>query len=80
MKKIIEWLKDSNRWKHIVGGIIIGGLANDIYCASLLGIGVSSALEFKDKQWGGTWDWIDWSLTVSGVAVGYIMRYLFLLI
>ena len=24
MKKLIEWLGMSNRWKHLVGGLIIG--------------------------------------------------------
>ena len=24
MKKLIEWLGMSNRWKHLIGGLIIG--------------------------------------------------------
>lgn len=71
----MKWLTESDRWKHLVGGIIIGAGANTIYCASYAGIGVASALEFKDKQWGGKWDWIDWSLTIVGVAIGYAIRF-----
>ena len=74
MKKIIEWFKESNRYKHFLGGIAIGIGANSVYCAAYAGIGVASALELKDKLHGGEWDWIDWSLTVSGVAIGYLIR------
>lgn len=71
MKKIIDWFKESNRWKHALGGFIIGIISNGWYCAALSGIGIASALEFKDKAWGGKWDWIDWGLTVAGTAIGY---------
>lgn len=71
MKKIQNWLKESNRWKHIVGGMMIGLFSKDWYSASLTGITTSSALEFKDKVWGGKWDWIDWSLTILGTLVGF---------
>ena len=74
MKKIIDWLKQSNRGKHLIGGFGIGLLSDDLYCAGLAGIGVASALEFKDTQWGGKWDWIDWGLTVGGVAAGFAVR------
>lgn len=70
MRKIINWFKQSNRWKHLIGGIVIGVGANSVYCAAYAGIGVASALELKDKLWGGKWDWIDWSLTVAGVVIG----------
>lgn len=49
-------------------------VSNTPYCAALCGFGVASALELKDKLWGGKWDWIDWSLTIAGVAVGYSIR------
>jgi hypothetical protein len=31
---------------------------------------VSIAAEYKDKQWGGKFDWIDISLGVAGGIVG----------
>lgn len=74
MKKVIDWLKQSNRLCHIIGGIIIGAGADDWYCAAYAGIGVASALELKDKLWGGKPDIIDWGLTVAGVAVGFGLR------
>lgn len=74
MKKIIEWFKESNRWKHLLGGIAIGAFSNSIYCSAYSGLLVASALELKDVTWGDKWDWIDWSLTVGGVAIGYLIR------
>ena len=72
--KLFNWLKESNRYKHLIGGILIGLGANSVYCAAYAGIGVASALELKDKLHGGKWDWIDWALTVGGVAIGYGLR------
>ena len=74
MKKVWEWLKTSNRWKHLVGGIAIGLGANSVYCAAYAGIGVAAALELKDRLWGSKWDWIDFGLTVAGVIVGHLTR------
>ena len=76
MKKIVTWLRTSNRWKHVVGGIAIGILSDDWYCAVLSGAGIASALEYKDRAWNGSWDWIDWSLTVGGVIVGHAIRWM----
>ena len=72
---IFEWFKESNRYKHLLGGILVGLGSNSVYCAAYCGIGVASALEFKDKQHNCKWDWIDWSLTVIGVAIGYSARF-----
>jgi hypothetical protein len=76
IKKIWNWLKDSHRWQHLVLGMAVGMLADGWYCAALVGTGVAGALEFKDKQWGGKPDWIDFALTVTGVMLGYTLRWL----
>lgn len=73
---MISWLCKSNRLKHLVGGIAVGLGADDWYCAVYTGVGVAGALEFKDGQWGGKPDVIDFVLTVAGVAIGYGARYL----
>ena len=75
MKKIITWLKSSNRGRHIVGGVLIGFGADDTYCALYAGVGVAAALELKDKLYGGKWDWIDFGCTVAGVVVGRLIRW-----
>lgn len=76
MKKMITWLRESNRWKHLIGGITIGVLSDDWYCATLSGMGIASALEYKDRAHGGAWDWLDWGLTIAGVIVGYGLRWM----
>ena len=74
--KLIDWFAASNRWKHLVGGILIGLGSNTNYCAAYAGIGVAAALELKDKLHGGKWDWIDFGLTVAGVSIGRLVRIL----
>jgi len=56
MEKLKKWFNESNRWKHFIGGFGIGLFANSVYCAAYAGLGVASALELKDKLWGGQWD------------------------
>jgi hypothetical protein len=74
MKKVWNWIKASNRWKHIVGGVFIGMGADGWYCAGYAGVGVAAALELKDELWGGKWDWTDFGCTVAGVVVGQLTR------
>lgn len=76
MKKLINWLKESNRYKHLIGGMAIGLMSDDWYCATLSGVGIASALEYKDKAYGGVFDWVDWGLTIAGVIVGYGLRWM----
>lgn len=68
MKRILEWFKASNRWKHLTYAIPVGFI--DLGMA----IGVASGMEFKDMQYGGKWDWIDFSLTCLGSGMGYGLR------
>ena len=73
--RIGEWFRESHRWQHFVGGVLVGMGANDPYCAAYTGIGVAGALEFKDWQSEGARpELADFLLTVAGVAVGYSMR------
>ena len=78
-KKIISFLGESNRWKHLLGGMLISLGANTWYCNEYVGIGVAAALEFKDKAHGGTFDWIDLAMTVLGANIGFAIRTLVLL-
>lgn len=66
MNKIIEFLKQSNRYKHLIGGLLVGFAALNPWTALYASIIAASCLELKDKLKGGLWDWIDWSLTVIG--------------
>lgn len=75
MKKFINWFLQSNRYKHLGLGILCGLLSDSWYATEYCGIGVAGALEFKDKQHGGKWDWIDFGLTIIGFNIGYTIRY-----
>lgn len=76
MKKLIKWLSESNRWKHLVGGAALMLISPNLLSGSWGVLVGASALEFKDSQWGGKWDWIDWSMTLLGGLIGSI-RYIF---
>ena len=65
----MDWLKQSNRLKHLLYAIPIG-LLGTILCV----IGVASGMEFKDKLWGGKWDWLDWLATILGGLIGQIIQ------
>lgn len=65
MKKLCSWISESNRLKHLLYAIPIG-LVFTILCV----LGVASGMEFKDKQWGGKWDWLDWLATMLGGVIG----------
>lgn len=69
IKKIIEWLGKSNRYKHLLYAIVLSYSAGFVFTC-----GVAAGMEFKDSQWGGKWDWIDFWLTVAGAAVGGTLR------
>ena len=68
------WLLKSNRQKHFLYAIPIGFILT-ILCV----IGIASSLEFKDKQYGGKWDWLDWLATILGGVVGQVLQ-IFLII
>ena len=70
-RNILDWFGKSNRYKHLLLGILYGIFAYDLYSAVYGGLGVSLALEFKDDQWGGRGDIIDAALTFVGVMIGF---------
>ena len=61
--------QDPTRWKHFVLAIPIG-LVFTILCV----LGVATGMEFKDRQWGGLWDWKDWLCTMIGGVVGQLLQ------
>ena len=71
IKKIIEWFGKSNRYKHLLYAIVISYLAGFVFTC-----GVAAGMEFKDSQWGGKWDWIDFWLTIAGAWFGLMIRIL----
>lgn len=69
------WLKESDRPKHFLYAIPIG-LVFTILCV----LGVASGLEFKDKEYGNQWDWLDWSATILGGMVGQLIQIIIILL
>ena len=65
----------SNRDKHFLYAIPIG-LVFTILCV----LGVASGLEFKDKQYGNQWDWLDWLTTMLGGMVGQLLQIIIILL
>ena len=49
MNKIIEFLKQSNRYKHLIGGLLVGILAFTPWTALYAAAVAASCLELKDK-------------------------------
>lgn len=66
----MAWIMESNRWKHLLGGFVLGLASNGWWCAALAGCAAGGSLEFKDWSYGSKWDWWDFALTVAGAAIG----------
>ena len=64
-------MRQSHRLHHLVGGFGVG-----VVCGMDAAVAVAAALEFKDYQWGGKPDWIDFALTVAGGVLGSFVRWL----
>lgn len=65
----MNWLKKSNRPKHILYGFI-GALIGTILFTAGLAVGKECA----DKSWGGKFDWLDISATLIGGITGQIVQ------
>lgn len=57
----------SNRGKHFGYGILSG------FLTILFTLGIATGMELKDKLYGNEWDWLDWSYTVLGGAIGNLI-------
>ena len=65
----MNWFLESNRWKHFLYAVPVGFVFT-ILCV----LGLATGMEFKDKLYGGEYDWIDCSLTMIGRTVGQAMQ------
>lgn len=57
---------ESNRWKHFLYAVPVGAVFT-VLCV----LGLASGMEFKDRAWGGRWDWL---FTILGGLVGQAMQ------
>ncbi len=71
----MKWLKESNRTKHLLYAIPIGFI-----CTILAVLGCAFGMEFKDREWGGDFDWLDVAATMIGGVIGQILQVIVLLL
>ena len=71
----MSWLKESNRTKHLLYAIPIGFILT-----ILTVIGCAFGMEFKDKQYGGKFDWLDIAATMIGGLIGQSLQIIFILV
>lgn len=55
--------------KHLKYAIVPGALFTILFVA-----GLASGMEFKDKMYGGKWDWLDWIATMIGGTIGQAIQ------
>lgn len=65
------WLKESNRPEHFACAILAAFVGTILFAA-----GLAVGMEFKDKQYGGDFDWLDIAATILGGLVGQILQVL----
>ncbi len=68
------WLTESNRTKHLLYAIPIG-----MTLTILAVLGCAFGMEFKDRQHGGRFDWLDIAATMTGGAVGQAIQIIIIL-
>ena len=69
------WLKESNRQKHLLYAIPIG-----LVFTVLAVLGCAFGMEFKDKEYGDKFDWLDVAATMIGGAIGQLLQIIIILI
>ena len=71
----MNWIKESNRRKHLLYAIPIG-----LIFSILAVLGCAFGMEFKDKQYGGKFDWLDIAATMIGGTIGQLLQIIIILI
>ena len=69
------WLKESNRQKHLLYAIPIG-----LVFTILAVLGCAFGMEFKDKEDGNKFDWLDIAATMIGGVIGQLLQIIIILI
>ena len=68
------WLKESNRPKHLLYAIPAAFVGTILFA-----LGLAFGMEFKDKQYGGKFDWLDIAATAIGGIIGQALQIFFIL-
>ena len=65
----MSWITKSNRMKHFIFAIPCGFLLTILFA-----FGLGLGMEFKDKRWGGKFDYLDLLATTLGGLVGQVFQ------
>ena len=65
----MSWITESNRMSHFKWGIPSALLLTMLFTA-----GLACGMEFKDKEKGGKWDWLDILATMLGGLIGQTIQ------
>lgn len=76
IKMLIEWVKAYNRWKYIVGGLLIGLCAFGWHCAAYTSVVAATCLEYKNWAYGRKWNWVNFALAIGASLLGYLIIFL----
>lgn len=71
----MKWLKESNRWKHLLYSIPCGFLLTILFA-----IGVNVGMEYKDKLRNNKFDWLDILAGTIGGAIGQLLQIILILL
>ena len=69
------WLKESNSPKHLLYAIPAAFVGTILFST-----GLAFGMEFKDKQYGGKFDWLDIAATEIGGLIGQFLQVIFILV
>ena len=64
----MSWIRESNRPKHLLYAIPIG-----LIFTILAVLGCAFGMEFKDREYGNKFDWLDIAATMIGGAIGQLL-------
>lgn len=65
----MSWINESNRIMHLLYAIPAGALLTILFAA-----GLAVGMEFKDRAYGGKWDWLDIAATLIGGFIGQVIQ------
>ena len=71
----MSWITESNRQYHFLYAIPIG-----LIFSILAVLGCAFGMEFKDKQYGNKFDWLDIAATMLGGLIGQIIQVIIILL
>lgn len=71
MKKLYNWFINSGHYKHFSFCAIIALICG--FCPAMI---TGIAIEYKDKAWGGQFDWSDVLADTLGSIVGVSIRFI----